>query len=209
MMPVGVIALDVVSGGVGLEVGHAAQHRRDRVEAGRQFGGRHVMQYVTDHDQIERPVEPQCAQPSERALNDPARCAKAPHRVVARFHSHIAQLGSRAQQVRAPGRLAAPDVEDRTDGALEQCLGDAHDKVHLARDGRRLDHPSRGIAVPAMEVLLVVGLRSAHERTSAAGCVEASPGLSPRTSGRNPHSAHGRSRKCPRACGPHRGGCGR
>src|ERR1035437_967232 len=160
LMPRPAISLDRIPARVRLEVRDAAEQRGHRPQSRLELERRHILQHIAAHDDVEwpaqRPVDR--LERSERPAPDPPPPSEPRDHVIARVHSDVPDSRPQLLEWRAPGGLAAPDVEHRSDSPLQQRLGDRHHEADLPRHGHgRRDADSR-IAVPPVEVRSVIPL---------------------------------------------------
>jgi hypothetical protein len=143
------VARDGVGRRVHIQVGDSAQALGDFGEAlGARVGGQIVQNAAADHE-IELAIH---AQIVHRALVDIAALPPAANRILAGIDARVVEARAAGGEGWVPVALAAPHVQDGTDGSAEEVLGGAEDEVDLPLELGARFYAARGVPIPSVEI---------------------------------------------------------
>src|SRR5262245_3944343 len=124
--------------------------------------GVQVIQHAHTQNQIVLLAQPHAVERIDRAEPDVAARAESTDHIFAGVYAGILNAWPQAAKRREPVRLAASDIEDGLERSSEDVLRGADDECHLSCELLRRLHPVAGVAVPLVEIPLIVVTRGGH-----------------------------------------------
>lgn len=150
------VTLQSFIAGVSFQESDAAEHLGDQGEADVEILSRHVIQRVTTNDEVVGFGEIDAAEIGETSKFEVPFLSEPLHGIFARIDAEVADARPKALENGLPLSFSAADVEDRAHGALEVKFGDAENHGGFPRTGGGGADPVFGMAVPFVEIRLVV-----------------------------------------------------
>src|SRR5512133_3215110 len=124
--------------------------------------GVEVVQHADTQNQIVLLAQPHAVEGIDRAEPDVAARSESAHHIFAGVYAGVLNAWSQAAKRREPVRLAASDIEDTTERSAEDVLSGPDDERHLSCELLRRLHAVAGVAVPLVEIPLIVMTRGGH-----------------------------------------------
>lgn len=161
----GDVALDVIMFREEFEPRQAARVQHELLECSPESARRDVVQHTAADHKVESfrkfGVQGELIKRLDRTTAQPASRPESPDCILTWFHAHIPQVRSHRRQDGLPMPFARTDIEHSANRSIEHVLRGSEREADDASDLRRCAHTMLTIAIPLVEIRLVVrhGLR--------------------------------------------------